>query len=275
MEGAGVRLKRAFGNQPDKHFLDPFLLLDDFHSDDPDDYNAGFPWHPHRGIETVTYMIHGKVRHEDSMGNNGVIESGDVQWMTAGSGIVHSEMPEQEEGLMRGLQLWVNLPADHKMMDPRYQEVSKEHVAQASLENGIKVKVICGQVEGIAGPVKDIVADPLYLDFYMPSGSTYELPVKAGHTVFAYVLDGAGYLDKEKKKKIESHHLVKFKDGDAVFMAAGDDSFRFLLVAGKPIGEPVAWYGPIVMNTQEELQTAFNEYQNGTFIKGGGPAAPA
>lgn len=271
MEGAGVRLKRAFGNQADKHFLDPFLLLDDFHSDNPDDYIAGFPWHPHRGMETVTYMIHGKVRHEDSLGNSGVVGPGDVQWMTSGSGIVHSEMPEQEEGLMRGLQLWLNLPATNKMMDPRYQEVEKKEIPQVILDNGIIIKVISGEVEGKQGPVRDIMADPLYLDFQIPAGTGYRLPVKTGHTVFAYVLEGSGYLDEEKKNKVDHHHLVKFSDGDTVVMSASNEPFRFILVAGKPIGEPVAWYGPIVMNTQEELRIAFEEYQNGTFIKGAAP----
>lgn len=268
MEGAGVRLKRAFGNQPDKHFLDPFLLLDDFHSDNPDDYIAGFPWHPHRGMETVTYMIHGNVRHEDSMGNRGIIGPGDVQWMTSGSGIVHSEMPEQEAGLMRGLQLWVNLPAADKMMDPRYQEIEKSNIPQVLLDNGILIKVISGEAEGKQGPVKDIVADPMYLDIQLPAGLEYRLTVKPGHTVFAYVLEGSGYFDEDKNNKIDHHHLVKFNDGDIVVMKASDQPFRFLLVAGKPIGEPVAWYGPIVMNTQQELQVAFEEYQNGTFIKG-------
>lgn len=267
MEGAGVRLKRAFGSQGKVQLLDPFLLLDDFHSDDPDDYMAGFPWHPHRGIETVTYMLHGKVKHEDSIGNSGVIRDGDVQWMTAGSGIIHSEMPRQTEGLLRGLQLWVNLPAADKMMDPRYREVTNSDIPEVTLKNGTKIKIISGEIEGTKGPVQDIVVDPEYLDVSIPAGKVFEKPVKEGYTVFAYVLEGEGYFSEERETTIEEDHLVIFGDGNRVTVTADETPVRFLLVSGKPLREPVAWQGPIVMNTQEELRIAFTEYQNGTFIK--------
>jgi len=267
MEGAGVRLKRAFGNQGNVRLLDPFLLLDDFHSENPDDYIAGFPWHPHRGIETVTYMLHGKVKHEDSMGNSGVIKDGDVQWMTAGSGIIHSEMPRQTEGLLRGLQLWVNLPAANKMMDPRYREVTQSEIPEVALKNGTKIKIVSGEIEGTKGPVRDIVVDPEYLDVSVPAGEVFEKPVKNGYTVFAYVLEGEGNFSEERDTIIKEDHLVIFGDGNRVTVTAGKTPVRFLLVSGKPLREPVAWNGPIVMNTQEELRIAFTEYQNGTFIK--------
>ena len=269
MEGAGVRLKRAFGFD-EVPLLDPFLLLDDFHSDNPDDYMPGFPWHPHRGIETVTYMHHGKVKHEDSLGNGGVIEPGDVQWMTAGSGIVHSEMPQmptQADTLLRGFQLWVNLPKTHKMMNPRYQEVKQEQIPEFSLDNGIKIKIICGEVRGSKGPVRDIVVDSQYLDVNVPAHTEFEYPIKKGYTVFAYVVAGSGYFDESKTKQINQDHLVIFDDGDKIKISTNDLPVRFLLVSGKPVKEPVAWHGPIVMNTREELRTAFEEYQKGTFIK--------
>jgi len=269
VEGAGVRLKRAFGYH-EVPLLDPFLLLDDFHSDNPDDYIAGFPRHPHRGIETVTYMLHGKVKHEDSIGNSGVVQSGDIQWMTAGSGIIHSEMPQQEERLLRGFQLWVNLPAQYKMMNPRYQEVKSEQIPELSLDNGIKIRVLCGQVEGTKGPVRDIVADPEYLDVTVPAKMEFEHPVKDGYTAFAYVVAGSGYFTAGKNGPVSVDQLVIFeKDGNKIKIKSRDreKSLRFLLVSGKPIGEHVAWHGPIVMNTQEELETAFQEYQKGTFIK--------
>lgn len=267
MEGAGVRLKRAFGSQGKVQLLDPFLLLDDFHSDDPDDYIAGFPRHPHRGIETVTYMVHGKVKHEDSLGNKGVIQDGDVQWMTAGSGIIHSEMPLQTEGMLRGLQLWVNLPAADKMMAPRYREVTKSEIPEVALKNGTKIKIISGEVEGTKGPVQNIVVESEYLDVSVPAGEVFEKAVKDDYAVFAYVLEGEGYFSAEKETVIKEDHLVIFGDGNRVIITAGETPVRFLLVSGKPLGEPVAWQGPIVMNTQEELRTAFTEYQNGTFIK--------
>jgi len=284
IEGAGVRLKRAFGfyHVPQ---LDPFLLLDDFHSDDPDDYLRGFPWHPHRGIETITYVLHGEVEHGDSMGNRGVIRSGDVQWMTAGSGIIHQEMPKgQKDGLMWGFQLWANLPASHKMMDPRYREVKSGQTPETIMEGGAKVRVICGELNGVKGPVRDIVTDPEYLDVRVPPRSKFLHTVKLGHTVLAYVIEGKGYFDQgrnpyayeveganyfdfERNCLIGPESLVMFDDGDQLTFTTADEAVRFLLVSGKPIREPVAWYGPIVMNTQDELRTAFEEYRNGTFIK--------
>lgn len=266
MEGAGVRLNRVFGfhEVPD---LDPFLLLDHFGSDDPNDYLAGFPWHPHRGIETITYMIKGEVEHEDSLGNKGVIESGDVQWMTAGSGIEHQEMPHRTEGRMMGFQLWANLPASHKMMDPRYRDITKDDIPVVALENGVNVKVIAGVVEGIKGPVQDIVTDPEYLDVSMPESSEFIHSVTKGHNVFAYVFEGSGFFDHSKKSELTTGAIAHYGDGDVIRVMSGDSPVRFLLVSGKPIQEPVAWRGPIVMNTQEELRVAFSEYRSGTFIK--------
>lgn len=266
MEGAGVHLKRAFGFREVPN-LDPFLLLDDFHSDDPKDYIAGFPWHPHRGIETVTYMLEGKVEHGDSMGNAGTIQSGDCQWMTAGSGIIHQEMPKGVEGMMWGFQLWVNLPASQKMMIPRYQEVKANTVPEVLLGDGIKVRVVCGDVGGVKGPVTDIVVDPEYLDVTMPPNTEFIRSFKPGYRVFAYVVYGSGYFEPDSKKAIEKEHLVIFKDGEEVRIKAGEEGARFLLISGKPLNEPVAWYGPIVMNTQDELDLAFKEYREGTFIK--------
>jgi len=262
MEGAGVHLKSVFGYN-EVPFLDPFLLLDDFHSDRPSDYIAGFPWHPHRGIETVTYMLHGKVKHGDSMGNEGVIEPGDVQWMTAGSGIIHEEMPKRSD-LLWGFQLWVNLPASHKMMNPRYQEIKRAQIPEVILGKA-RIRVICGEVAGINGPVRDIVVEPQYLDVTIPPNQDFELSVKKGHTLFAYVIDGKGWFDTESSA-IGAEKFVIFNDGDVLRVRA-DDGVRFLLISGKPIGEPVAWHGPIVMNTQEELDIAFQEYRSGSFIK--------
>ena len=284
LEGAGVHLKRAFGFYQVPH-LDPFLLLDDFHSDKPSDYIRGFPWHPHRGIETITYVLLGKVEHGDSMGNKGVIQSGDVQWMTAGSGIIHQEMPKgQKEGFMWGFQLWANLPASHKMMDPRYRDVKSNQIPEIALAKGVKVKIICGEVNGVKGPVQDIIIDPEYLDITVPSKSGFKYSVKRGYAVFAYVIDGEGYFDEERDSYayeveganyfdfkrnclIAPESLVIYDDGDEVGISTKNKPVRFLLISGKPIKEPVAWYGPIVMNTQEELRIAFEEYQNGTFIK--------
>jgi len=284
VEGAGVHLKRAFGYDQ-VPLLDPFLLLDDFHSDHPNDYLKGFPWHPHRGIETITYMLYGKVEHGDSMGNKGTISSGDVQWMTAGSGIIHQEMPKgQKDGLMWGFQLWANLPASHKMMEPRYRDVKSKEIPEVTLDRGVKVKIICGEVNGLKGPVQDIVIDPEYLDITVPSKSSFTHPVKRGHTVLAYVIEGAGYFDPgrdtyayevegtnyfdfKRECFMSSETLILFDEGDEVVISTEEKPVRFLLISGKPIGEPVAWYGPIVMNTQEELKIAFEEYQNGTFIK--------
>jgi redox-sensitive bicupin YhaK (pirin superfamily) len=284
MEGAGVRLKRAFGFYQ-VPLLDPFLLLEDFHSNHPDDYLKGFPWHPHRGIETITYVLYGKVEHGDSMENRGIISSGDVQWMTAGSGIIHQEMPKgQEDGLLWGFQLWANLPASHKMMDPRYRDVKSHQIPEVTLDYGVKVKIICGEVKGVKGPVQDIVIDPEYLDITVPSNSHLRYPVKRGHTVFAYIIEGKGYFDPgrdvyayevegrnyfdfKRECMMGSENLILFDDGDELTISTEEKPVRFLLISGKPIGEPVAWYGPIVMNTQEELRIAFEEYENGTFIR--------
>ncbi|UCB48871.1 MAG: pirin family protein [Deltaproteobacteria bacterium] len=267
VEGAGVHLKRAFGYQQVPE-LDPFLLLDDFHSNNPDEYIRGFPWHPHRGIETITYVLYGKVEHGDSMGNKGTISSGDIQWMTAGRGIIHQEMPKgQEDGLMWGFQLWANLPASHKMMNPRYQEIKSNQVPEITQDGGVSVKIICGQVHGVRGPVKDIVIDPEYLDIRVPSESHFTHAVKRGHKAFAYVIEGEGYFDRDRDEMVGPESLVIFDDGDEVAISSEEGAVRALFVSGKPIGEPVAWHGPIVMNTQEELRIAFEEYEKGTFIK--------
>jgi redox-sensitive bicupin YhaK (pirin superfamily) len=267
IEGAGVHLKRVFGNQ-EVPLLDPFLLFDDFRSYNPDHYRAGFPWHPHRGIETITYVLNGDVEHGDSMGNQGVISSGDTQWMTAGSGIVHQEMPRgDKEGKMEGFQLWANLPKSHKMMEPRYRDISKSQVPEVLLENGATVRIICGRVGEYEGPVREIVIDPEYLDVTLPSGSDFIHPTNPGHTVFTYVIEGQGFFDETKADSIGDGSLCLYYDGDHVIVTAREESVRFLLVSGKPIREPVAWYGPIVMNTEEELRHAFEEYRNGTFIK--------
>lgn len=263
-EGAGVRLKRAFA---EKTLLDPFLLLDDFHSDNPNDYIAGFPDHPHRGIETVTYMLHGMVQHEDSMGNAGVIRSGDCQWMTAGSGIIHSEMPVQKDGLLWGFQLWCNLPASQKMMPPRYQDINADQIPIVTLENKTQIRVICGEVEGKRGPVEDIVIDPEYIDVTIPPSTEFVHPMKPGYTVFTYVIEGSGFFDNQRPTPVEREHLVMFRDGDHVIVHTEEEGIRFLLLSGRPIKEPVAWYGPIVMNTEEELNKAFEEYRKGTFLK--------
>ncbi len=267
MEGAGVRLKRAFGYADPS--LDPFLLLDDFHSDNPNDYIAGFPWHPHRGIETITYMLHGKVEHGDSLGNGGVIEAGDVQWMTAGNGIIHQEMPkkDEEDPLLWGFQLWANLPSSHKMMNPRYRDLKGEQFPIVEIDNNVKVKIICGEVNGIKGPVQDIITEPEYLDVTIQAHSEFRHPVKKGHNAFTYVIEGKGYFEDPKDHLVDNETLVIYRDGDEVKISAGDEELRFLLISGKPLKEPVAWRGPIVMNTEEELSVAFEEYHKGTFIK--------
>jgi redox-sensitive bicupin YhaK (pirin superfamily) len=284
LEGAGVHLKRAFGYDQ-VPMLDPFLLLDDFHSNKTEDYIKGFPWHPHRGIETITYMLEGIVEHGDSMGNKGVIHAGDVQWMTAGSGIIHQEMPKgRKDGHMWGFQLWANLPASHKMMQPRYRDVRKGTIPEINLDNGTKVKIICGEVHGTKGPVRDIVIEPEYLDVSVQPHSDFRHRIKAGHTVIAYVTDGEGYFDEERNSYayevegsnyfdirreclVNGESLVLYDAGEEVSVKTMDKPVRFLLISGKPIGEPIAWYGPIVMNTQEELKIAFEEYREGTFIK--------
>jgi redox-sensitive bicupin YhaK (pirin superfamily) len=266
LEGAGVRLKRVFGYK-ETDLMDPFLLLDHFGSENPEDYIKGFPWHPHRGIETITYMISGEVEHEDSLGNAGTIESGDVQWMTAGSGIIHQEMPNRSNGLMMGFQLWANLPSSSKMMHPRYRDIKDSDIPEVVTESGAKVRIICGKLDGKCGPVTEIVTDPEYMDVIVPAGKEFTHSVKKGHTVFAYVFEGSGYFDKDKEQLIESGHLVLFEDGDQIIARTRDKQLRFLLVSGMPIGEPIAWYGPIVMNNREELDLAFREYREGTFIK--------
>jgi hypothetical protein len=247
--------------------FDPFLMLDDFHSDNPEDYLAGFPWHPHRGIETVTYMLGGRVEHGDSLGNKGAIGPGELQWMTAGSGIVHQEMPQKTAGMLAGFQLWVNLPAKRKMMDPRYRDIKAQDPPVVTQQSGVRVKVIAGEVDGSIGPVEDIVVDPQYLDISIPVGKSFEHPVKKGHTAFAYVVDGEGDFGQDPRSVAGPESILLFGDGDRVIIRASDRPLRFLLVSGKPIGEPVAWGGPIVMNTQEELELAFEEYDNGTFLK--------
>ncbi len=267
MEGAGVRLKRAFGYADPS--LDPFLLLDDFHSEDPNDYLAGFPWHPHRGIETITYMLHGQIEHGDSMDNSGVIGAGDVQWMTAGSGIIHQEMPKKNENdpVLAGFQLWANLPASHKMMDPRYRDITKEQIPEVIVNDSVRVKIICGEVNGVKGPVQDIVTDPEYLDVSIEPNSEFKHAIDNNYNVFAYIIEGEATFNPTKDEIVGTEHLVIFKGGDEVLIQTKDKSVRFLLISGKPIGEPVAWRGPIVMNSEEELRIAFDEYNKGTFIK--------
>jgi redox-sensitive bicupin YhaK (pirin superfamily) len=289
IEGAGVHLKRALGFQGSSPELDPFLLLDDFHSHSPAKYLPGFPWHPHRGIETITYVLEGKVAHGDSMGNSGIIGIGDVQWMTAGSGIIHQEMPEGEtDGRLWGLQLWTNLPSSHKMMSPRYREIKAQDIPEAVLNSGARVKVICGTVDGIRGPVQDVIAEPEYLDITMLPHSSLLHGVKDGHTVIAYVIAGSARFDEKSGQLSDAANertsrrgqrelrgishgpesVILFeREGDEIVVSAEDDGARFVLVTGQPIGEPVAWSGPIVMNTQEELRTAFQEYREGTFVK--------
>ena len=284
LEGAGVRLKRLFGFNKGSEF-DPFLLLDDFRADNPRDYEKGFPWHPHRGIETITYMLEGRAEHGDSMGNQGVIGPGDVQWMTAGSGIIHQEMPKGDaEGRMGGFQLWANLPASHKMMEPHYRDVKSIQIPEVRTGSGVTIRIICGEVMGTQGPVQDIVTDPQYLDVAVPPGKEFIHPTRPGDTVFVYVIGGKGlfcgglnpftcegegsnYFDIVRNPFATDGELVLFGDGEHIAVATEAEPVRFLLMAGKPIGEPVAWYGPIVMNTQEELRIAFEEYENGTFIK--------
>jgi hypothetical protein len=243
-------------------------MLDDFRAgDDPHDYLPGFPWHPHRGIETVTYMLEGKVEHGDSMGNSGVLGAGDIQWMTAGSGIIHQEMPKAVHGRMGGFQLWVNLPKSHKMMGPRYQEVKDRKVPTATPSPGVLVKVLCGELGGVKGPVQDIITSPSYFDISMEDGAEFTCPVRNGDTVVAYVIGGAGIFGDIPGTPVENRDLLLFGDGNLVNAVSHKGPFRFLLFTGKPLREPVAWGGPIVMNTQEELRQAFFEYRNGTFIK--------
>ncbi len=287
IEGAGVKLRRAFGFG-DTAELDPFLLFDDFRNDRPDDYRAGFPWHPHRGIETITYVLAGTVEHGDSLGNSGTLGAGDVQWMTAGSGILHQEMPQGDpQGRMHGFQLWANLPAARKMTAPRYQDIASADVPKIVDDDGTQVRVICGDFWGKRGPVDGVSADPRYLDIWIPAGRRKTLPVETDRHAFAYVFEGTGTFsaasqplgvlterqvdDSEirMRERTGNRSLVLFDRGDEVTVQAGEEGIRFLLVSGKPIEEPVAWYGPIVMNTQAELQQAVAELRDGTFIKRG------
>jgi redox-sensitive bicupin YhaK (pirin superfamily) len=285
MEGAGVKLQRAFGFGETTDF-DPFLLLDDFRNDNPRDYLAGFPWHPHRGIETITYVLAGSVAHGDSLGNRGSLGAGDVQWMTAGRGILHQEMPQGDAaGRMHGFQLWANLPSSLKMTEPRYQDIAARDIPDVLDDDGTRVRVIVGDFWGKRGPVEGVAADPRYLDVSVPPGKKKRLAVETTNNAFAYVFAGSGtFRDASDPQGILTEQvgggtvrstpgetgnrsLVLFDRGDEVVVQAGDEGIRFLLVSGKPIEEPVAWYGPIVMNTDHELQQAFNELRNGTFIR--------
>ncbi|MGD9144019.1 MAG: pirin family protein [Anaerolineae bacterium] len=265
LEGAGVRLKRSIAG-PDLDYLDPFLLFDHFGSDNPDDYLAGFPMHPHRGIETVTYMLAGEVRHKDSLGNAGTIGAGDVQWMTAGGGIMHEEMPAAREGEMAGFQLWVNLPARLKMTRPRYQEIAAAQIPVVKREGGVRILVIAGAVDGIQGPVTEIAADPTYMDVTVGPGSSFNQPVPRGQAAFAYVFAGQG-LFGGSEQSISHPKLVVFGDGDLVEVRAEGEAVRFLLVSGKPLNEPIARYGPFVMNTAQEIQQALQDLKDGTFVR--------
>ena len=281
IEGAGVRLRRAFGFGKTSDFH-PFLLFDDFRSDDPGDYRAGFPWHPHRGIATITYILAGSVEHGDSLGNQGTLAAGDVQWMTAGRGILHQEMPQGDsEGRMHGFQLWANLPASEKMTPPRYQDVASGDVPEVTDDDGTSVRIICGEFWSKSGPVEGIATDPRYLDVWVTPGQRKTLPVETSRHAFAYVFDGGGTFRHASEPQavlmegvgdadgglVDKRSLVLFDSGDEVTVQAGESSIRFLLVSGQPLQEPVAWRGPIVMNTQEQLREAYAELNNGPFIK--------
>ena len=288
MEGAGVKLRRAFGFGDTTEF-DPFLLFDDFRNERPEDYLAGFPWHPHRGIETITYVLKGTVAHGDSLGNKGTLGAGDVQWMTAGSGILHQEMPRGDDaGRMHGFQLWANLPSHLKMTPPRYQDVQGKDVPEVIDDDGTVVRVVVGDFWGKSGPVEGIAADPRYLDVFVPPNLRKTLPVRLGQHAFAYVFEGSGtFRDASTPQPVatdrvadpahpataaaaqdaDNRSLILFGTGDEVTVQAGETGIRFLLVSGKPLEEPVAWYGPIVMNTQRELEQAVRELNEGTFIK--------
>jgi redox-sensitive bicupin YhaK (pirin superfamily) len=265
LEGAGVRLRRLFGNAHVPRF-DPFLLLDNFGSSDPHDYVAGFPWHPHRGIETVTYMLEGRIAHGDSLGNEGVIRPGDLQWMSAGSGIIHQEMPQQREGRLEGFQLWVNLPASEKMSTPAYRGLVAKEIPTVHLDGGGSVRVIAGSHAGVDGPVQQIPIDPTYLDVSLPAGESVDVPTQRGYTALASIIDGSGSLSPGGRVH-GPHRLVRFGDGDRIHLAAGDEGLRALVVSGRPLHEPVAWYGPIVMNTNDQLSEALTELRRGDFIK--------
>jgi quercetin 2,3-dioxygenase len=284
IEGAGVKLRRGFGFGDTTEY-DPFLLFDDFRGDTPSDYLAGFPWHPHRGIETITYVLAGAVDHGDSLGNSGTLGAGDVQWMTAGSGIIHQEMPHGDTaGHMHGFQLWANLPASLKMTGPRYQDVHARDIPELTDDDGTRVRIVCGEFGGRVGPVDGIAAEPSYLDISVPPGRRKTLPIETTRHAFAYVFAGSGsFRDASAPRPVATEQpdggtrlavedvgnrsLVLFDRGDEITVQAGDQGIRFLLVSGQPLEEPVAWYGPIVMNTKEQLQQAFNELREGTFIR--------
>lgn len=267
VEGAGVHLRRAFGFA-EVPLFDPFLLLDDFRSDNPEHYAMGFPLHPHRGIETITYVLRGEVEHTDSLGNQGTILAGDVQWMTAGSGIVHQEMPGGDaDGILQGFQLWANLPAADKMMPPRYRDIQSIDIPELIRENGVRIKIICGEIDGIRGPVRDVVIEPEYLDVSMPANAVFRHAARRGDTVFAYVTAGQACFCQKHQTLAGDGTVVLFSDGDEVRVTTQDVAAGFLLVSGRPLDEPVAWKGPIVMNSQDELTLAFDEYRKGTFIK--------
>jgi quercetin 2,3-dioxygenase len=265
LEGAGVLLKRSIATRT-LDYLDPFLLLDHFGSDDPADYLAGFPMHPHRGIETVTYMLAGEVDHKDSLGNQGSIRGGDIQWMTAGRGIMHEEMPKPYQGKMEGFQLWVNLPARLKMSAPRYQDIASANIPEVTLADGIKVRLIAGHLGERTGAVTDIYADPTYLDVSLPVGATFTHDVIAGHNAFAYLFRGEAQFGRPPAQ-VKAPQLVIFGDGQQVQAQASGQGARFLLVSGQPLGEPIARYGPFVMNTRAEIEQALKELREGTFIK--------
>ncbi|CAG0992953.1 Quercetin 2,3-dioxygenase [Anaerolineae bacterium] len=264
IEGAGVKLRRNFPTRA-LDYPDPFLLLDHFGSDNPADYIAGFPMHPHRGIETVTYMLDGLVQHQDSIGNSGVIGAGDVQWMTAGRGILHEEMPQPREGKMAGFQLWVNLPAKEKMTQPRYQEIKASQIPEIARNDGVKIRVIAGQVENTRGPVTEIVADPIYLDVMVPANASFTHAIERGHTALAYVFEGAGMFGVNQET-VRAATLIVFGDGDEIQVNTAKESVRFLLFSGKPSYEPIVRYGPFVMNTREEIEQTLRDLQNGTFV---------
>jgi redox-sensitive bicupin YhaK (pirin superfamily) len=263
-DGAGVKLARSLGS-PALDYLDPFLLLDEFKSDAGTDYIAGFPDHPHRGFETVTYMLAGAMQHRDHKGNEGNLRPGSIQWMTAGRGIIHSEMPQQQDGLMWGFQLWVNLPAAEKMTAPRYQDIPPEDVPEVVLENGIKTRVLVGESHGVRGAVRGIATDPLYLDVQVPAQLSYSFPIQRGHAAFCYVFDGTGMFGASERS-VARQQLAVLSDGEAITVKTAETPVRFLLLAGKPLNEPVARYGPFVMNTREEIAQAFEDFRRGTFL---------
>jgi redox-sensitive bicupin YhaK (pirin superfamily) len=266
VEGAGVRLKRSIGTRA-LDYLDPFLLLDHFQSKNPADYQAGFPLHPHRGIETVTYLLAGAVRHKDSVGNAGEIGAGDLQWMSAGRGIMHEEMPQVRPEGVAGFQLWVNLPAKQKMSAPRYQNIHAAEIPELQRDNGATVRVIAGTVDGVSGPITGIVAEPTYLDVSLAGGGTFAQPIPRGHSAFAYVFEGEARVGSGDGKIVAAPKLVVWGDGDSIEVRAEKTPARFLLVSGQPLNETIARYGPFVMNTQDEIQQTLRELQQGTFAR--------